>query len=482
MNRSLLHPAVVLALLVSTSPASAQSTTAPAGPPALRHGDTIVFIGDETIDTADPRRNIAFPLLVETFLTVRYPDLHIAYHDAGWAGDTVGRALLRLDRDVLSRNPTVVVICLGLNDPRYAAAAEQTKLLPAFKEQLAALVERCRQTAARVWLVSPPAVREQLGQTVRVTVDGKSFYVDLAAVAYNQTLQEYTNAMRELAQTAEVGFVDWLAAMAAEQANPAPTGEDELYSPNDPRIPLARGQAAAAMKLLQAWEAEPIRTEINLDWTAGTASVDVPTGGTGQPSISVTVTEQGQRILEMKDLPIPWPIPGGRPAALKSHWSAAAMCQFLFRVTDPPRLGIRLNQQAADGTSRGDLAISANQLRAGLNLALATPMQATTEAQDLLRLITLKRSYRYNTWRRLELSPPEEPELVEAQRQLATAWQAYATAYERIIARRPKTFFARLDLAEDVPEERLPTAQPTRPRSAQGESNATAPAGTAPAQ
>ena len=108
--------------------------------------------------------------------------------------------------------------------------------------------------------------------------------------------------------------------------------------------------------------------------------------------------------------------------------------------------------------------------------------EATTEAQDLLRLITLKHSYRYNTWRRLELSPPEETELVEAQRQLATAWQAYATAYERIIARRPKTFFARLILAEDVPEERLPTAQPTRPRPAEEESNATAPAGTAPAQ
>jgi len=478
MNRSLRHPVVVLALLVSTSPASAQSATAPAGPTALRHGDTIVFVVDETIDTADPRRNIAFPLLVETFLTVRYPELRLEYHYAGWAGDTVGRALLRLDRDVLSRNPTVIVICLGLNDPRYATAAEQTKLLPAFKEQLAALVERCRQTGARVWLVSPPAVREQLGQTVRVTVEGKSSYVDLSAIAYNQTLQEYTNAMRELAQTAEVGFVDWLAAMAAEQINPAPTREDELYSPNDPRIPLARGQAAAAMKLLQAWGAQPSRTEINLDWTAGTASVDVPTGGTGQPAISVTVTEQGQRILEMKNLPIP----GGRPAALKSHWSAAAMCQFLFRITDPPPLGIRLNQQMADGTSRGDLAISASQLRAGLNLALAAPMQATTEAQDLLRLITLKHSYRYNTWRRLELSPPEETELVEAQRQLATAWQAYATAYERIIARRPKTFFARLILAEDVPEERLPTAQPTRPRPAEEESNATAPAGTAPAQ
>ena len=66
-----------IAVAMSTAAASAHTSTAPAEDLVLQDGDTIVFVGDELTDTPDPRRNGNFPVLVETFLTVRYPGLHL---------------------------------------------------------------------------------------------------------------------------------------------------------------------------------------------------------------------------------------------------------------------------------------------------------------------------------------------------------------------------------------------------------------------
>src|SRR5258705_6619606 len=87
---------------------------------ALREGDRVVFYGDSI---TDQRRYTSF---VETYVVTRFPKLNVSFVHSGWGGDRVnggggGPIDVRLWRDVLPYNPTVVTIMLGMNDGGYRA-------------------------------------------------------------------------------------------------------------------------------------------------------------------------------------------------------------------------------------------------------------------------------------------------------------------------------------------------------------------------
>src|SRR5215467_13488577 len=87
---------------------------------ALRDRDRVVFYGDSI---TDQRRYTSF---VETYVVTRFPKLDVHFVHSGWGGDRVsggggGPIDVRLYRDVLPYNPTVVTIMLGMNDGAYRA-------------------------------------------------------------------------------------------------------------------------------------------------------------------------------------------------------------------------------------------------------------------------------------------------------------------------------------------------------------------------
>src|SRR6266850_5065091 len=86
----------------------------------LRNGDRVVFYGDSI---TDQRRYTSF---VETYVVTRFPKLNVSFVHSGWGGDRVsggggGPIDVRLWRDVLPYNPTVITIMLGMNDGGYRA-------------------------------------------------------------------------------------------------------------------------------------------------------------------------------------------------------------------------------------------------------------------------------------------------------------------------------------------------------------------------
>src|SRR6266851_1263081 len=89
-------------------------------PFALRDGDRVVFFGDSITDQR------LYTTFAETYVVTRFPKLNIAFVHSGWGGDRVsggggGPVDVRLWRDVLAYNPTVVTIMLGMNDGGYRA-------------------------------------------------------------------------------------------------------------------------------------------------------------------------------------------------------------------------------------------------------------------------------------------------------------------------------------------------------------------------
>src|ERR1043165_3698247 len=87
---------------------------------ALRDGDRVVFYGDSITDQR------LYTTFTETYVVTRFPHMNISFVHSGWGGDRVsggggGPVDVRLYRDVLPYNPTVVTIMLGMNDGAYRA-------------------------------------------------------------------------------------------------------------------------------------------------------------------------------------------------------------------------------------------------------------------------------------------------------------------------------------------------------------------------
>ena len=86
----------------------------------------------------------------QTYVARLRQDLGCTVVNAGFPGDTVGQLLLRLDRDVLAKRPTTVLVFIGGNDSLGATPRHQ------FAQELDAVVSRIKATGAGVVLVEVP--------------------------------------------------------------------------------------------------------------------------------------------------------------------------------------------------------------------------------------------------------------------------------------------------------------------------------------
>lgn len=91
----------------------------------LKKGQKIVFAGDSVTDDGRARPvgeglwgalGNGFVRMVDTFLTVDYPQLFIRCVNMGISGNTSKDLLGRWDTDVNALNPDLVVMCIGFND------------------------------------------------------------------------------------------------------------------------------------------------------------------------------------------------------------------------------------------------------------------------------------------------------------------------------------------------------------------------------
>ena len=135
----------------------------------------------------------AWPELLELALRQEYPKAALKVFNAGISGNATPAALARLQKDVLDRQPHLVVAMFGMNDLAYgpADAAKDAAQKAAYRAHLEQLISRIRSGGAEVILMTPNSV-----------------YPEAAPTRPPERLAEFAGSMREVGAALTVPVVD----------------------------------------------------------------------------------------------------------------------------------------------------------------------------------------------------------------------------------------------------------------------------------
>ena len=151
--------------------------------PALKKGDKIVFLGDSITQAGVGPKG--YVTAIKTALADKHKDLGIEVIGAGISGNKVPDLQKRLERDVLSKKPTLVVIYIGINDV-WHGEKDPARGTPKdkFETGLKDIIGKIKGGGARVVLCTPTVIGEKTG----------------GANALDAQLDEYADISRKVAK------------------------------------------------------------------------------------------------------------------------------------------------------------------------------------------------------------------------------------------------------------------------------------------
>ena len=174
----------LLAAGFAISPATSQAEDT-----VLKSGDRLVFLGDSiTQGGAAPKGYIS---VFRNLLAERKPDLKVEVIGAGISGNKVPDLEKRLERDVLSKKPSVVVIYIGINDVWHSERGHGTSK-ENFEAGLNRLIEQINKAGGRVVLCTPSVIGEK--------TDGNN--------KLDAMLDEYSEISRKVASETKTQLLD----------------------------------------------------------------------------------------------------------------------------------------------------------------------------------------------------------------------------------------------------------------------------------
>ena len=166
-----------------------------AGAEGLQKGDRVVFLGDSiTQGCAGPGGYIT---LFRAALEKDHKDLGVEVIGAGISGHKVPDLEKRLDRDVIEKKPTIVVIYIGINDVWHSQSGKGTPK-DAYETGLKSLIQRITKAGARPVLCTPSVIGEKL-----------------AGNPLDTMLDEYAQISRNVAKETKTQLIDLRAAFLA---------------------------------------------------------------------------------------------------------------------------------------------------------------------------------------------------------------------------------------------------------------------------
>ncbi|MBK1853510.1 SGNH/GDSL hydrolase family protein [Verrucomicrobiaceae bacterium 5K15] len=136
-----------------------------AEPMPLKKGERLVFLGDSI--TQDGIRPEGYITLVADAIAKRQPYLGVKVIGAGVSGNRIAHCLARLERDVLKKDPTLVVVYIGINDvwhwthPLIVSKGGKGTTPEEFDAGLRKTIQRIKAKGAKVILCTPTVIGEK---------------------------------------------------------------------------------------------------------------------------------------------------------------------------------------------------------------------------------------------------------------------------------------------------------------------------------
>ena len=227
--RSLLVRPLLLVSLMT--PSLAHADDAAIRTPAK--GERIVFLGDSITQAgAGPG---GYVTLVKEAVAAALPEAGVEVLGAGISGNKVPDLERRLDRDVLAKQPTTVVVYIGINDVWHSQRGQGTPK-DVYEKGLRSLVERIRAAGARVVLCTPSVIGEKAAGTNPL----------------DAMLDEYAGVTRSVAAELKTGLVDLRKAFVAHLAAQKKDETDRGLLTSDGVHLNAAGNRFVADRMLEA--------------------------------------------------------------------------------------------------------------------------------------------------------------------------------------------------------------------------------------
>jgi lysophospholipase L1-like esterase len=351
----------------------------------LKPGDRVVFYGDSITDQR------LYTTYIESYCVTRFPSAHFTFVHSGWGGDRVtggggGNITTRINRDILPYRPTVVTICLGMNDGSYRSF--DNGIFATYINGYRHIIETLK--------------KELPG--VRITVVTAPVYDDVTRPAnfpggYNATLVAYNEAVRALAKEFNLTVADTNAPLISVLARAH--SEDAAASAKiipDRVHPGPGGHVVMAAAVLKAWNAPATVADIEIN----AAATHVDAKGA---SISDLAVKDGTLSFTEKDKVLPWPIDrsamGNPDTGLVLHNSDIEKELNTYRLRvgglSASRYSIKI-----DGTDCGTF--SKDELAAGVDLAGLEKSPSFAGANKVLSLTRKHNDLHFRRWRQVQIT------------------------------------------------------------------------------
>lgn len=214
MNCSVISRALLIAIISFASHVYAQdvATKEAAGIDALagkdsplKKGETIAFFGDSI--TQAGAGNGGYCRLIADAIAKQRPELGVKPIYAGISGHKVPNLQGRLDRDVLSKKPTVVFIYIGINDVWHGKNGTPKDK---FEAGLRDLIKKITDAGTTVVLATPSVIGEK--------ADGSN--------KLDALLEEYSEISRKVAKETGTTMCDLRVAFIEHLKNNNPDNKD----------------------------------------------------------------------------------------------------------------------------------------------------------------------------------------------------------------------------------------------------------------
>ena len=325
---------------------------------ALKDGDCVVFYGDSITEqklyTSD----------VEEFVLTRFPRWKVSFVHSGVGGDKVsgGRAGpidLRLERDLLAYQPTVVTIMLGMNDGY--TRPNNPAILATFADGYRHIVEVIQSKApgVRLLLIKPSPYDDV---TRSVSFPG----------GYNSVLQSFGEFIGDLAHEKRLQTADLNTPVVAALTKAKDLDASLSTTLIPDRVHPGTGvHWVMAEAILKTWDAPAVVTSVTLDATKLQIAVEALNSRITRlrrDKNSLTWTQDDEA------LPLPLASSAADPfldLAVRSSDLVDALDREILSVKGLPPAKYRMT---IDDRVVGTFA--SEQLAAGINLALLdTPMR-----------------------------------------------------------------------------------------------------------